>query len=295
MKKLIECFFPERFRFHAIAPFIVFLVTFLLAEAVVLFALKKTFPSLHEAAEVAFLIAMLGAFFAPFAYLAACQRREPPLSLRPLLNTIIVFVLPVMVVELLFAVPSGIAVAALLHGLYVTGLVIAVWGIESFLQSLGLPYDFRRLLILLLLLIAMFDVILFNNVVEHSKVNRKKAITAILAVNPAMMTASAYNRDILRGRVLYNRSVIGQYYYFTYPSPVRVFLLLLAFGVLMGLGSAVSTLISKDKAMRNGIKPKDTMCIRLNDVPEEKRLHRSGGRAKTGKDSINSQRDSDKQ
>ncbi len=247
--RLKEIFFPCPFRFSWPIPVSVFLFTFLLAQATLVFGLKTTIPDAKTSATIAMLIAHLGAFFAPFAFLLACARREAPLSLRPLVSVLMNYVLPVTAIQFMYAAFGGQPTAALVHGLYLVGLVFAVWGIETFLQVLGVVYDIRRIIVLLLLVIVVCDVVLFNTVVERAGESRTKIINLLLTVNPVMVTASAYGHDILRGPVLYNRSVIGPYYYYLYPSPVFVTFILLIFTLIIGIASAI-ILILEGKSLR---------------------------------------------
>jgi len=243
VRKLFRYFLPAPYRPSIWYPVAVFISFMIIGEMIDVFVLGLTIPSGRQSKDIAYFLAQVGAFFAPFAFLYACPRREPPLSVRPLLETGISYVLPLMLAQGVFAFAGGVGSSALLSGLYVFGLVVLIWGMESFLQSLGLLYDIRRLIILALMVLFMFDLVLFNSLIEEESHNRAATIEVLLAANPAAMVASAYGSDIVRGRVAYDRSVM-QYYAFDYPSVFDVFVVLAAIGILFGVGGALLCIVS---------------------------------------------------
>lgn len=252
MKAVLAFLLPRPFRFSLWRPAAVLLAALSLVEIVLLFAFGKTVPDAKLAADAAYFLAQLSAFLVPFAYFLSCMRREPVPSLCPVVGTLYNYVLPVLVIQMVYALPAGVPGAVLNHALVLSGMVFAVWGVDSFLRAAGLTLDLRRLAVLVLLLVAMLDVILFNTVVERAGGARDRVISLILTANPGIITASAFEKDVLRGPLLYHRSVIGQYYPFEYPEPLSVFLKWLLFGVALTLlGLLLETLARSGRKARS--------------------------------------------
>jgi hypothetical protein len=225
-------FIETRYRRYLLTGAIVLLTAFLLTEAVLLVTVHASIPSAVLATSIAYTLAQLSVFFAPLAFLAFCDLREPVFCTRPLVKTTVSYILPMLLIQLFYGSLGRAAIPALVHSAYVFAFVVSIWGINTFLRSLGMRHDLRKLAIVLLLLLSIGSVVLANGVVEGAKESRAEVVKVLLISNPCVATSAIYGNDILRGRVLYEKSVIGQYYYFEYPTPWSAFLFCLVIGVV---------------------------------------------------------------
>ena len=234
LKDLYLSVVQMRYRTSLISAAITFLVVLIGIEAVLLFSFHTTFPSASLCSQISYLLALLGVFFAPLAFLTTCTFKVSPISMEPFLKTAIIYVLPITLIQIVYSIPCGEITPALSHGLYLLSLLAGICGFHSLLHSLGLNYDMRKIIVIAVFVISLATVVIFNSIIEESSENREKIIEVIMISNPIVATSAIYNRDILRGKLLYNRSVIGQFYHFNYPSTAKASGFYLFLALIMG-------------------------------------------------------------
>ncbi|MDZ7815120.1 MAG: hypothetical protein U5N86_03665 [Planctomycetota bacterium] len=242
-RELWTSFCELDYRRYVISALIVFLSSFLLVELSLLVVEGVSIPSKEMCGKLAYLIANMSVFFLLLAFLVACSYRVHPLCIRALIKTVIFYVIPMTALQLLYASASDMWLSALEHGVYMVGLTMLIWSVYSLLGSLSMSFDLRKIAVLLIFASMFFNVVLFNEIIENSGDSRPRVINAVLYSNPAIATSFAYDRDILHGQVLYERSVIGQYYYYKYPSVWLSALYHLIAAVLIGMLSVVLTML----------------------------------------------------